>query len=49
MNIYSTSKKLIKNVNNFINVKDYKNSLSISDFILFFLHRLFVQIYVCLL
>lgn len=33
MNIYSTSKKLIKNVNNFINVKDYKNSLSISDFI----------------
>ncbi|EGD0207082.1 capsular polysaccharide biosynthesis protein [Campylobacter jejuni] len=33
MSTYSTSKKLIKNVNNFINVKDYKNSLLISDFI----------------
>ncbi|OWK87623.1 capsule biosynthesis protein [Campylobacter jejuni] len=33
MSAYSTSKKLIKNVNNFINVKDYKNSLLISDFI----------------
>lgn len=33
MSAYSTSKKLIKNVSNFINVKGYKNSLSSSDFI----------------
>ncbi|OEW91919.1 capsular polysaccharide biosynthesis protein [Campylobacter jejuni] len=33
MSTYSTSKKLIKNVNNFIDIKDYKNSLLTSDFI----------------
>ncbi|TEY07128.1 capsular polysaccharide biosynthesis protein [Campylobacter sp. US25a] len=33
MSTYSTSKKLVKNVSDFINVKSYKNSLLPSDFI----------------